>query len=173
MKFKDYYETLGVKRDATQDEIKNAYRKLARKFHPDVSKEADAEARFKEMGEAYKVLKDPENVRPTISSAPTGKTARTSSHRLTAMQVLNSGGAVTIPASVKVAISVITSNRCSATRAVGATVADVPMHAQGEDHHAKVQIDLEDAYNGAERSISLRMPVVDENGHVIDQGPHA
>ncbi len=60
MEFKDYYKTLGVKPDASTDEIKRAYRKLARKFHPDVSKEADAEARFKELGEAYEALKDPE-----------------------------------------------------------------------------------------------------------------
>ena len=51
---------MGVERAATQDEIKRAYRKLARKYHPDVSKDADAEARFKELGEAYAVLKDPE-----------------------------------------------------------------------------------------------------------------
>ena len=60
MDYKDYYAVMGVARDATQDEIKRAYRKLARKFHPDVSKAADAEARFKELGEAYEVLKDPE-----------------------------------------------------------------------------------------------------------------
>jgi len=58
--FKDYYETLGVPRGAGADEIQKAYRKLARKFHPDVSKESDAEARFKEIAEAYEVLKDPE-----------------------------------------------------------------------------------------------------------------
>lgn len=60
MEFKDYYGIMGVKRDATRDEIKRAYRKLARKYHPDVSREADAEVRFKEVGEAYEVLKDPE-----------------------------------------------------------------------------------------------------------------
>ena len=60
MRFKDYYEVMGVPRGATQDEIKRAYRKLARKFHPDVSKEKDAEERFKELQEAHEVLKDPE-----------------------------------------------------------------------------------------------------------------
>jgi curved DNA-binding protein len=60
MRYKDYYAALGVKRDATPDDIKAAYRRLARKYHPDVSKENDAEEKFKEMAEAYETLKDPE-----------------------------------------------------------------------------------------------------------------
>ena len=60
MDYKDYYATLGVKKDASQEEIQKAYRKLARKYHPDVNKDADAERKFKEIGEAYEVLKDPD-----------------------------------------------------------------------------------------------------------------
>ena len=60
MQFKDYYEVLGVKPDASADEIKSVYRKLARKFHPDVSKEKNAEERFKDINEAFEALKEPE-----------------------------------------------------------------------------------------------------------------
>ncbi|HZF13208.1 MAG TPA: DnaJ C-terminal domain-containing protein [Thermoanaerobaculia bacterium] len=60
MDFKDYYATLGVKKDASQEDIQKAYRKLARKYHPDVNKDPASEARFKEIGEANEVLKDPE-----------------------------------------------------------------------------------------------------------------
>jgi len=60
MEYKDYYEILGVAHDVSKEDLKKAYRKLARKYHPDVSKETDAEAKFKELGEAYEVLKDPE-----------------------------------------------------------------------------------------------------------------
>ena len=60
MKFKDYYAALGVPRDADLEQIKKAYRKLARQYHPDVSKETDAEARFKDAAEAYATLKDPD-----------------------------------------------------------------------------------------------------------------
>jgi len=60
MKYKDYYATLGVERTANSDDIKAAYRKLARKYHPDVSKEAGAEEKFKDVSEAYETLKDPE-----------------------------------------------------------------------------------------------------------------
>ena len=59
MRYRDYYRIMGLERSASAEDIKQAYRRLARKYHPDVSKEADAEARFKEVGEAYEVLKDP------------------------------------------------------------------------------------------------------------------
>ncbi|MFJ7566292.1 DnaJ C-terminal domain-containing protein [Herminiimonas sp. NPDC097707] len=166
MKFKDYYEILGVKRDATQDEIKGAYRKLARKYHPDVSKEANAEARFKEMGEAYKVLKDPEQ--------------RASYDQLGANW--KNGQDFQPPPNADAGFE-FSGRGAHADFGDGSDFSDYfeqmfgqqtgwrgqhrTRHVQGEDHHAKVQIDLEDAYRGAERNISLRMPTVDEHGHVV------
>ena len=60
MNYKDYYKIMDVDKTASQDDIKKSYRKLARKFHPDVSKEKDAESRFKDINEAYEVLRDKE-----------------------------------------------------------------------------------------------------------------
>ena len=60
MQYKDYYEILGVKREASEQEIKSAYRKLARKYHPDVNKTKEAESKFKDINEAYEVLGDKE-----------------------------------------------------------------------------------------------------------------
>jgi curved DNA-binding protein len=60
VEYKDYYEVLGVPRDASQDDVRRAYRRLARKYHPDLNQDTDAEERFKELGEAYEVLSDPD-----------------------------------------------------------------------------------------------------------------
>ena len=60
MEYKDYYKILEVSKDASAEQIKKEYRKLARKYHPDVNKEPDAEKKFKDVAEAYEVLKDPE-----------------------------------------------------------------------------------------------------------------
>ncbi len=85
MEFRDYYKTLGVERSASADDIRKAYRRLARKYHPDVSKETDALERFKQMQEAYEVLKDRRSARPMTSSAPTGSRASSSGRRRTSV----------------------------------------------------------------------------------------
>lgn len=163
MKFKDYYESLGVKREASQDEIKSAYRKLARKYHPDVSKEANAEARFKEVGEAYKVLKDPETraAYDRMGSRwqegqdfqpPPNWDAGFEFSRGKADPFKEEGYSDFFEA-----LFGGQARRPHARR---------QSHTQGQDHHAKVLIDLQDAYLGAQRNITLQVPSVDAQGHV-------
>ncbi|MGI9237171.1 MAG: DnaJ C-terminal domain-containing protein [Woeseiaceae bacterium] len=164
MDFKDYYDIMGVQRDASQDEIKRAYRKLARKYHPDVSKQADAEARFKDLGEAYAVLKDPEK-RAAYDQLgadwKAGEEFRPPPDWGTGFEF--SGGFRDGDTSAHSDFfDALFGQDFRSSMGGGPT----GMHAHGEDHHAKVLIDLEDAYRGASRSISLSAPELDPSGHV-------
>lgn len=165
MEFKDYYKIMGVARDATQDEIKRTYRKLARKYHPDVSKEANAEARFKELGEAYEVLKDAEKRAAYDQLGANwkgGQEFRPPPDWNTGFEF--SGGGFTGGDAADYS-DFFASLFGRDFRAAGAGRA--PPRAKGEDHHAKVLIDLEDTFQGATRTITLRVPGVDAQGHVI------
>lgn len=168
MQYKDYYAVMGVNKESTQDEIKRAYRRLARKYHPDVSKEENAEARFKEVGEAYEVLKDPEkraaydqlganwkageDFRPPpdwdagFEFSGGGFTEGDASEHSDFFESLFGQG--------------FGSTFRSTHRGSG-------FHAPGQDHHAKVLIDLEDAFHGATRTITLHAPELDPHGHVV------
>ena len=165
MDFKDYYDIMGVNRDASQDEIKRAYRKLARKYHPDVSKEADAEARFKDLGEAYAVLKDPEK-RAAYDQLgadwKAGQEFRPPPDWGTGFEF--SGGFRDGDAS---AYSDFFDSLFGQDFRSTMGGRQAGMHSHGEDHHAKVLIDLEDAYRGASRSIALSAPELDRSGHVV------
>ena len=173
MEFKDYYATLGVARNATQDEVKRAYRKLARKFHPDVSKEPNAEARFKEVAEAHEALIDPERraaydelAQRLASGQPfepppgwdtghefSGRGAEGAQHRPPAEDFSDFFGALFGRAHAR------------GTRQAGARdAAWSAMPMPGNVHHAQVQIDLLDAYRGAQHTITLRMPAVGPAG---------
>ncbi len=160
MEYKDYYEIMGVKRDATQDEIKRTYRKLARKYHPDVSKESDAEERFKAVGEAYEVLKDPEK--------------RAAYDQLGANW--KAGQDFNPPPDWDAGFEFSGGGNHSdffdelfgqQFRQAGAGGGQQTFHRRGEDHHAKILIDLEDSFTGATRSMSLRMPELTRDGHVV------
>jgi len=169
MEFKDYYGTLGVARDATADDIKLAYRKLARKLHPDVSKEPDAEARFKEVGEAYEVLKDPEK---RAAYDAIGK--RSGGADFSPPPGWDEGyefhgrGDGPMDFGAHDHSDFFESLFGQAARAAGARRGP-RMNYRGEDHHAKVLIDLEDAFTGARRSLNLRMPAFDAQGRGVMQ----
>ncbi len=167
MEYKDYYKIMGVARDATQDQIKRAYRKLARKYHPDVSKEAGAEDRFKEVGEAYEVLKDPEK-RAAYDQLgaqwKAGQEFKPPPDWNTGFEFR--GGGFTQADAAQ--FSDFFESLFGGARAPGA---GARMHrsfrSRGEDSHAKVFISVEDSYRGATRSISLRVPEMTEDGRVV------
>jgi len=178
MKFRDYYETLGVARSATEAEIKAAYRKLARKYHPDVNKEASAEDQFKDLGEAYSVLKDTEK--------------RAAYDRMGANW--KNGQDFTPPPNWNEGFEYSNDNYSDGHPGFGGGHQgnqseffeslfgqgryrqggrggnpSQGMDFKGQDHHAKISIDLVDAYNGAKRTITLHMPTQDASGHVSTQ----
>jgi curved DNA-binding protein len=170
MEFKDYYAVLGVERSATEDDIKRAYRKLARKFHPDVSKEADAEARFKEVGEAYKVLKDPETraaYNKMGNQWKPGQDFRPPPDWDAGFEFSGRDAGMGTGANGAEFSEFFES--LFGQRAGRAQTHRHDRHTQGQDHHAKVLIDLHDAYHGAQRSISLQMPALDTEGHLTMQ----
>jgi len=169
MEYKDYYAIMGVARDATQDEIKRIYRKLARKYHPDVSKEPDAEARFKEVGEAYEVLKDPEK---RTAYDQLGKQWKPGQEfhpppDWDAGFEFRGGGYTAGDAGVHSDFFEELFGRGFA--GAGGTQGRRAYRMRGEDHHAKVLIDLEDSFSGATRSISLRVPELTGDGHVTSR----
>ena len=164
MEFKDYYQIIGVKRDATQDEIKRAYRKLARKYHPDVSKESDAEARFKEVGEAYEVLKDPEKraaYDQLGANWKAGQDFRPPPDWDAGFEFHGGGFSGADAAQFSDFFESLFGRGFTA-----AGPGHAGFHAHGEDAHAKVLIDLEDAYHGATRQLRLEVPEIDAKGRI-------
>jgi curved DNA-binding protein len=150
VEYKDYYKVMGVARDASADDIKQAYRRLARKYHPDVSKEKDAVARFKEIGEAYEVLRDPEKraAYDSLGSRPAGEDFRPPPG-----WEFESG----IGAGAD-AHSDFFENLFGDLRSRGG------FRARGFDASAEVELTLEEAFRGTERRLSVQRIRADDRG---------
>ncbi len=161
MEFKDYYKILGVERTATADDIRSAYRKLARKYHPDVSKERGAEARFKEIGEAYEVLQDPEK---RVAYDQLGNRWREGQEFTpppdwgAGFEFTQGGSSPTEAADFSDFFSTLFGNFSRHAESA---------RARGEDHHAKIFISLEDAFHGGTHTLTLRAPQVNAQGRVV------
>jgi curved DNA-binding protein len=167
LEFQDYYQLLGVARGATAEEIKRAYRKLARKYHPDVSKEKDAEARMKEVNEAYAVLSDPAK-RAAYDKLGSGHRAGEDFRPPPGWdEGMEFGGEEFSPqeaAQFSDFFAEIFGNRTGRAWRGGAG------HAGGfgpaSDHYARIALDLEDSFTAPERQLSLQSPRVDAKGRV-------
>ncbi|MDT8371894.1 MAG: DnaJ C-terminal domain-containing protein [Gammaproteobacteria bacterium] len=142
MEYKDYYQILGVSRDVSPEDLKKAYRKLARKYHPDVSKEANAEAKFKEVGEAYEALKDPEKRAQYDRFGSNYKNGQ--SFTPPPGWGAGHGGAGDFS-------SFFESMFGGGSRRGGGS--SDSFFAQGEDVNAKITISLEDAFHGTQKAI--------------------
>src|SRR5580692_2543239 len=161
---------MGVARDATEAQIKQAYRKLARKYHPDVSKEKDAEARFKEVGEAYEVLKSPEkraaydqlgkDYRP-------GQDFRPPPNWDSGFEFSGAGPGKAGPGDAAYSdfFDALFGAQARSRRGRG----EDSHPGRGEDHHAKVLLDLDASLNGGARSFTLRMPEIDAEGRLASK----
>ncbi len=169
MEFKDYYKVMGVERGATPEDIKRAHRKLARKYHPDVSKEKDAEARFKELAEAYEVLKDPEKRASYDQLGANYKAGQDFSPPPEWASRQQPGSAGFQPGHDQDHSEFFESlfrgmggSRHGGPNQRGRETFD--MH--GQDQHARIQIHIEDSYRGATRTLQLRVPQESADGRV-------
>jgi curved DNA-binding protein len=157
MKYKDYYATLGVDRSASADQIKAAYRKLARKFHPDVSKETDAEERFKDVAEAYETLKDPEK---RAAYDQLGRHAPGDEFRPPPGWQQSFGDAQFSFDDLDLAD--LFANLAGHGRGGGRRAPNAPR--DGQDFEAAVRLTFEQAYAGTEIEFEMAVPEPDENG---------
>lgn len=170
MKFKDYYKVLGLDRNATDAEIKRAYRKMARKFHPDVSKEPNAEERFKEVGEAYEVLKDPEkraSYNQLGENWKTGQDFRPPPDWDNSSQFYGGGFTQGDASQFSDFFESLFGGGRSRSARQGRQRGG--FRVPGEDIHTSMEISLEDAFHGADRLIQLQMPEVNSHGSVVRQ----
>ncbi|WP_257884165.1 DnaJ C-terminal domain-containing protein [Sulfitobacter sp. CW3] len=165
MEFKDYYKVLGVARDATADEIKKAFRKGARKYHPDINAGADAEAMFKDVNEAYEVLKDPER---RAAYDQLGKEPPQGQGRYQPPPDWDNGFAFS-EGGPQGDEGFSDFFETLFRRGSGPTGGMRMGSGRGADSHGRVEISIEDAYSGADRILSLRSPVVGPNGTVTMQ----
>jgi curved DNA-binding protein len=165
MEFKDYYKVMGVARDATEAQIKQAYRKLARKYHPDVSKEKDAEARFKELGEAYEVLKTPEK-RAAYDQLGQGHRA---GEDFRPPPDWGAGFEFSGAGARESDFSDFFESLFGAQARARAGNRGAFHPGRGEDHHAKVLLDLDAALHGGARQLALRVPEIDADGRLVSK----
>jgi curved DNA-binding protein len=166
MEFKDYYATLGVERTAAPEEVKRAYRKLARKFHPDVSKEPDAEARFKEVAEANAVLSDPEK---RAAYDDVGQRYGRRDGEFKPPPDWDGGGfefsGRDAGPGADQEFSDFFASLFGHRMRGGGVRGGMESATGGKDHHARIVIDLRDSYRGAHKTLTLRLPVIDAHGH--------
>ncbi len=177
MEYRDYFQMLGVARTATADEIKKAYRRLARKFHPDVSKEKDAEEKFKQVQEAYEVLKDPEKRAAYDQLGSDWKNGQQfrpppdwgsgfefrSGPGAGGFRSRGFGGMGAEEAEVDPAFSDFFSQLFGGGSPFGGRSAGARARA-GRDHHARIDIELEEAFSGGTRTIELKRPELGPDG---------
>jgi len=158
MKYKDYYKILGVERSASEDDIKKAYRRLARKFHPDVSKEKNAEERFKEIGEAYEVLKDKDKRAAYDRLGQHGAGEEFRPPPGWGEQYARGGGGFQYS---NVDLGDLFADLFGGGRQRGQSTAGFAI--PGDDYEATVQLDLEQAYRGTE--VALNLDATDYDAH--------
>lgn len=175
MEYKDYYQVMAVTRAASQADIKRAFKKLARKYHPDVSDDANAEAKFKALGEAYEVLKDPEKraaYDQLGSNWQSGQPFSPPPDWDQGFEYSDLDRAGHQGASFSDFFESIFGQKNTQEQSKN-HAGDANNHQyHGDDHHAKIVIDIEDAFHGATRTITLHSPELDAQGHVSRHERH-